>query len=121
MEKIFTPNKWFVLFCAVFIGIFASLQWVITTHLSSVAKTYGEDIYSWVWLERNLCSSADMTDAKILKRSENDAVVQVSGEQTLCPFDDKKPSDKGVKSPCRATLTFYRLNNDWRLGKVELQ
>lgn len=121
MEKIFTPNKWFVLFCAVFIGIFASLNFVITTRLASEAKQYGVDIFSWVWLDKNLCATADMTDAKVLKRGENDAVVEVSGEQVVSPFEDNKPTDKGVKNSCKAILTFYRFNNDWKLGRVELE
>jgi hypothetical protein len=122
MEKLFTPNKWFVLFCALFIVVFATLRWVVDTRVQSTAKAVGEDIYSWVWRDKNVCSTADMTEARILKRDENQAVVEVSGEQTLAPFDGSEKSEvKACKSPCKVTLTFYKLQNDWRLGRVELQ
>jgi hypothetical protein len=90
--------------------------------LETSAKAFGEDIYSWVWLDKNVCSSADMTDAKILHQNSNDAVVEVSGEQTFGPFDSSKPCALPAgKSQCKAVLTFYRLQNDWRLGRVEFQ
>jgi len=122
MDKFFIPNKWLVLFCAVFIAIVGTLQWVINSRLQATAKNYGDEIFSWVWLDRNVCAKADMTDAKVLHRSENDAVVQVSGEQTLGAFDGSLPCNlKNYTGPCQATLTFYRLQNRWELGKVELQ
>jgi hypothetical protein len=122
MEKLFTPNKWFVLFCALFIGIFFTLQWVISTRIQTKAKEVGEDIFTWIWVDKNLCASADMTDAKILKRDANDAVVEVSGTQTVCPYGEKSPAGANVQtSKCKAILTFYRQQNDWALGKVELE
>jgi hypothetical protein len=122
MEKLFTPSKWFVLFCALFIAVFVALQFVVTTRLETVAEKVGEDIFTWVWFDKNLCSSADMNRAKVIKLNPNDAIVEISGEQTLCPFDEKLPSQwKTEKNSCRAVLTFYKLRNGWALGKVELE
>jgi len=122
MDKLFTPNRWLVLFCAVFIAIVATLQFVINSRLQATARNFGDDIFTWVWLDKNICAKAYMTDAKILHRSENDAVVQVSGEQSLGAFDGSKPCTlQTCTSPCKATLTFYRYGNNWELGKVELQ
>jgi hypothetical protein len=139
MDKLFTPNRWFVLFCGVFIGVFALLQFVITVRLEAVAKNVGTHVFSWVWREKNLSSNANMTQAKVLHRSANDAVVEVSGEQWIAalakpqgnepdkssssPGDRSAPMklNQGEKSECKAVLTFYKQQNQWRLGKVELK
>jgi hypothetical protein len=122
MDKIFVPNKWFVLFCALFIGVYATLNWVISARIQARAKTVGEDIFTWVWLDKNVCSSADMSEAHVLKRDENSTTVEVSGEQTVGPFDGSKScAVTPGKAHCQAVLTFYKSQNEWQLGRVELQ
>ncbi|MGH9550615.1 MAG: hypothetical protein ACRD3W_14645, partial [Terriglobales bacterium] len=116
------PNRWFVLFCAAFIAVFGALQWVTHTRLIDNAKVVGEDVFTWIWLDRNVCSTAQLTEGKVLKMNANDAVVEVSGQQTVSPFDTtKKVTMKPATSPCKATLSFYRSGKFWKLGKVELQ
>ena len=99
MEKIFTPNRWFVLFCAAFILIFALLQYVSTTRLQLRAKLEGEKIFNWSWQDRNLVSAAKITEEKILKRNETSAEVEVVGQQVISPLDVQtskmKESERG--------------------------
>jgi hypothetical protein len=125
MEKIFTPNKWFVLFCTVFIGIFVGLQYVIRERVETAAKQIGEQVFTWDWQDKNICSRARMSKAKIIKLTENDAVIQLSGEQEFSPLERAKPNPAKPEtldhSPCQATLTFYKQQNNWVLGRVELQ
>jgi len=128
MEKLFQPNKWFVLFCAIFIAIFAALSYVTKLRLEAFAKANAVEIFTWVWADRNLCSAATITEAKVLKMNANDAVVEVSGEQTVAPWDVKllskaelaQPGGKPETTACKAILTVYRNQNNWALGKVEL-
>lgn len=123
MEKLFTPNKWFVLFCAAFIAVFALLQYVISTRLQTEAKEQADAIYTWVWPDENLRSNARISDARVVKRTDKDAVVEVTGVQTLSPFEDlgKKIAvdEKSGKNQIKAILTFYKMKNEWVLGKVE--
>ena len=123
MDKLFTPNKWLVLFCAVFVAIYATLNWVINSRLQATAKIYGDDIFSWVWMDKNVCAKADMSEAKVLQRSDTAAVVEVTGEQVVGPFDGSRPFPMKASSSvvCKAKLTFYKLKDGWELGKVELQ
>lgn len=122
MEKIFTPNRWFVGFCALFIAIFVSLQWVINTRLQTYAEKVGENVFTWIWPDHNLMSATKITGTKILKRNETSAIVEVSGDQTISPFDPKTAGkNESEQSKVKAILTFYRIKNDWRLGTVEFE
>src|SRR5215475_14175430 len=93
MDKLFTPNKWFVLFCAMFIGVFLLLRFVSGEVLTDVAKRCGAEVFTWNWEDRNLASRVDVKNVKILKSNATDAVVEVSGEQYLLPFDTIVPAE----------------------------
>lgn len=122
MEKVFQVNKWFVGFCAALIVIFAALQIVSTLRLSDLAKKAGSDVFSWSVPELNIQSVAEIKDARIMKRSDNTATIKVTGEQTFSAPDRTSQTRLTTqKSECSAVLTFYRENNNWILGRVELE
>ena len=137
MDKLFTPNKWFVFFCAMFIGVFVLLQYVSSQVLIDIAKSCATGVFTWDWQDKNVASRVDIKDVKVINRNGTDAVVEVSGEQYFVPFDTIIPEQKGLPGepskpevvdkskstehdPCKATLTLYKLQNKWVLGKVEL-
>jgi hypothetical protein len=124
IEKVFRPGKWFVGFCAVLVVVWLAYQAVASARLGEEAKLVGQQIFDWslhsddsVW-----DSKAEMTDAKVLKKTDTMAIVEVRGKQNISehPVDKSKPvaEDKGE---CGATLTFYKRSKNWVLGKVELQ
>lgn len=115
MEKFFRPNKYLVLFCALFILVCGLYQLVASLRLSDMAKTTGAEVFTWYWPAYHLRSQALITEAAILRKSEMDAVVKIKGNQTLLS------DDKTRLSQLDAILTFYRASNHWVLGKVELQ
>lgn len=118
MEKLFRPNKWFVGFCGLLIVVFVSLQYVSRMRLQSLAEAWGNEVYTWDWPARNLHSRATMTKAEVIKKTESDAVVKVTGTQTL---EESGAKPQRSDTECGAVLNFYKTNNDWVLGKVELQ
>jgi hypothetical protein len=120
LEKIFNPNKWFVAFCALLIAVFAGLQFVVSMRLEDLAKGWCKEVYTWDWPPLNMHSSIKITDAQVVKRGENDAVVKVHGVQTLKKIDGGADGP-AVVTKCGAQLTFYKKKNDWFLGRVELQ
>jgi len=78
LEKIFTPNKWFVLFCGILVLMFGALQVVANLRLQELAKTEGERVFSWKW--SGLASSTGVIEqSDILKKTETDAIVRVKG------------------------------------------
>ena len=135
MEKVFS---WPVLvgICGVFLTVWVSLQFLSTMRLQEEAKEIGMSVLSWDWPGENWQSSAQMTDAEIVRRTDNDAVVKVSGKQTLIQKNNAEQS-KNSASPldnsgaqaetvdCSVTLTLYRQGSGqagykWVLGRVEL-
>lgn len=125
MEKIFTPNKWFVAFCGLLVLVFLSLKWVINTRIADEAKEIGQEIFTWSWDSQHWKSSAEMTGAEVLRVTDTDAIVKVQGKQVLTQLGGDGQSVAGAPKSevvdCSATLTFYKSSNKWKLGKVELQ
>ena len=123
MDKIFSW-KVLVSFCAVFIVTWVLLQTVSTMRLESEAELIGSNIYSWNWPGANWQSQAEMTEASIIRKGDNDAVVKVSGKQKLTAgkpagvLDNSPPRSETVD--CSAVLTLYRKSGKWVLGRVEL-
>lgn len=140
MEKVFS---WPVLvsICAVFIVVWISLQAVTTMRLEAEASMIGDRIFSWSWPAENLQSRAEITEASIIHKGDNDAVVKVSGKQTLIVSSNSDSAGKADEAPgqekpgekpldlagnrsetveCSAVLTLYRQSGKWVLGRVEL-
>ncbi len=117
IEKIFSPGRWFVLFCALLVTIWLSLQWITATRLTVEAKEAGQHIFAWTWPRLHLCSQVVITTTKVVHEGPNDATVVVSGQQSI--------SSPGIhvsntQTVC-AKLTFYKTNNCWILGSVEFK
>jgi hypothetical protein len=121
MEKLFRPNKWFVAFCGLLIVVFFSLQYVSQMRLKSLAEAWGVQVFTWDWPGQGLHSSAKMTKAEVVKKTESDAILKVTGTQTVDRAGEADLAKKRTETACGALLTFYKSNNDWVLGKVELQ
>lgn len=112
MDKIFTPNRWFVLFCALLIVIFGALTLVQDMHVAEFARQKGTEIFTWSWPSMNWQSNIVQVNSHVLRRDANDAVVEVTGRQVINGLNECET---------KAVLTLYRLNSKWELGKVELK
>lgn len=125
MEKIFYPNKWFVLFCGLLVLVWIVLQSVANMRIAEHAKLVGQHIFSWSWPDRRWLSAAQITKADVLHRTGTDAVVKIEGRQVLTMPGAGSQIDSGSSKSevvdCAATLTFYKASNNWVLGKVELK
>jgi len=146
MEKLFSFNKFFLFFCAVFVFEWLALQIVGYMRLTSLAKVDGERILAWQWPHKNLRSVIEIYDTKILKRDTSDAIVKVLAKQSI-QADILSPGNKSTAqepkavveqlasekqeiiagkdiepiTKCGVTLTYYRTNSQWFLGKVECE
>lgn len=123
MEKIFTPNKWFIGFCALLIAVVGALKLVGDMHLAELGAEHGKDIFSWEWPAMGITSRIMSVKSHVLRRDANDAVVEVSGHQVVAKLgpDHKIEKETTIEPEAKATLTFYRRNSKWELGKVELK
>src|SRR5271170_49721 len=121
MEKFFTPNRIFVFFCAALVAIWASLQIVSNQLLSALAERDGKSILGWSWPNLELTEQIGPIHTEVLSRTATEAVVKVSGEQTLRKALDGGKSFEEVGKPteCSATLRYYHNNKYWILGGVE--
>lgn len=117
MENLFRPGKWLVLFCGIFLLLYAALQYVANARLKQEAEILGGQIFNWQWPGDNWTSHAQVMSADIIRRTDKDAVVQVKAKQTLQMAKQSETDD------CTATLTFYKRsvqNKDyWQLGEVQ--
>ncbi len=124
MDKIFSPNKWFVVFCGLLVVTWACLQWVVQQRIVDEAKTVGQKIFSWSWSDK-WRSTVRITRAEVVRRSATDAIVKIEGRQALVAVrsdsQERQTPEKLERVDCSALLTFYRMGNRWFLGKVELQ
>ncbi len=123
MEKIFSPNRWFVLFCALLVAVWLGLQAVVNLRVADEAKLVGQRIFTWSWPGRHWASRAEITAAEVLRRSGTDAIVKIKGRQVLTrphAADGGDAAMSSVTTDVSATLTFYKASNNWVLGKVEL-
>lgn len=125
MEKIFTPNRWFVLFCGLLILVWGALRVVADVRLCEKAKMVGEEIFTFDWPDPALKSEVESIKAQVLRRGTHDAVVTVTGWQVVSNQNDSATGGKELKaatpSELNAVLTFYRSEDKWELGKVELK
>lgn len=116
---------WFVGFCGVFIIVFAVLKTVSTMRVEAEAEVLAQDIFNWKWSGENWESVAKITGVEVVSHSENDAVVKVSAKQEVAAY---KPGEAPLDIAGRraetvestATMTLYKQNNKWILGKVDL-
>ncbi len=135
MKKIFSFNKFFISFCAFFILVWIALQAVSYMRFTDMAKVDGERILAWQWPDKNAKSLIKICETKILKKDHNEAIVKILATQLIEPIspnslflpalDRARPGVIGqpneVDSKSAVTLTYYRTNNQWFLGRVECE
>lgn len=125
MEKLFSW-KVLVSFCALFIVTYIMLQTVSNMRLESEAQMIGDGIFSWNWPDANWDwqSRGQITEASIVRKSDNDAVIKVTGKQIITERQPGQSLDNSAGRSetvdCSATLTLYRKSNKWVLGRVDL-
>lgn len=122
MDKIFSW-KVLVSFCAIFIVSWVALQTVQSMRLQEEAQVYASQIFDWEW-PGECRSQATFTEANIIKKSDNDAVIKVSGKQIITALQAAESLDNSPQRSetvdCAATLTLYKKSGNWVLGRVEL-
>ncbi len=137
MEKIFRPNRIFVIFCLLLIFVWLGLQYVSNMRISEAASSEALEIFDWQW-PGQVASNVEITNVSVLSKSENEAKVRVKAKQTLTKLAEAvadstekkdKPNDSNpdtqpahgaaTSSDTACVLTLYRSNRNWVLGKVE--
>ncbi len=91
--------------------------------LENEAELIGDTVFNWNWPGGEWASRAEMNQASIIRKTDNDAIIRVSGKQKLSmhdPVEAKGHDDKTETVDCSATLTLYRQSGKWVLGRVEL-
>jgi hypothetical protein len=120
MEKLFSPNRLFVSFCALLVIVFLCLQYVSNIVLAETAKVDGEKILNWQWPTVNLRGKATNIDTKILSKTSTEAVVEVDGKQSAEKLIAGGAAQEVVKpTDCKLVLTYYHTDKHWILGRVE--
>jgi hypothetical protein len=126
LDKFFSTNKLFVIFCGVLIAVWLSLQAVIHLRIIETAKLEAARIFTWSWPTKDfvLTSSIESPTAQVINKSANEVLVKVIVTQRLEKHRiPPPPADTVVQRSldCEAILTYYRSDNRWILGKVELK
>lgn len=116
MDKFFSPSKWFVGFCGLFVCIFFALKYVHECHMQEIARVVATDMFSYSWPTSGINIVCDINEAKVLKADTNDAEVMVQGTQKI-----ERSSGDTSTSSCRALLKLYRANDKWFVGAMEAQ
>ncbi len=136
LDKFFSANKLFVAFCGVLIVVWIALQVVMHLRIIEIAKLDTAKIFTWSWPIKNgaavsiLSSSTSSASAQVIKKNSSEVMVKVIAKQAIENHhiaDNRRSELQGsadmVKRSldCEATLTYYRSDNRWILGKVELK
>jgi hypothetical protein len=102
MDKIFTPNRWFVSFCALL--VVAVFAWNFTRDqlILEEAKLIGRQEAEWSWPSQGISTNVDDIQAKILKRTEIYAQVGVKGKQKIIMQTPESASQTAAQPPAGA-------------------
>lgn len=130
MEKLFRPNKIFVIFCLLLIIVWVGLQYVSNMRITEAATAEAQEVFDWSW-PGQVSSKVEITNVSVLNRSDNEAKVRVKAKQTLTKLaastsapdknacSSKAAADGLSTSDTACVLTLYRSDRNWVLGKVE--
>jgi hypothetical protein len=135
MKKIFSFNKFFISFCIFFILVWIALQVVVYMRMVNTAQIDGAKVLAWSWPNANVKSTISIYDTKVIKKDHNDVIIKIFANQTIEPINPERFSlavrgmtrrnTEGIMlepdTKCAVTLTYYRTNKQWLLGKVECQ
>jgi len=84
MDDFFRPtNPLFVGFCAVLVVAIFAAGYIRDQRILEQAKLIGLQEAQWSWPSQGVTTNVDDIQARILKRSENDAVVEIKGKQKI--------------------------------------
>lgn len=116
----------FLAFAVILALVLVAQQVVKNMHVQRAAEDYATQLFTWDWPDNNWQSQAQIIESNVVSRTDKDAVVKVRGSQILTTY---KPgvnpvditSKRSETVDCTATLTFYKHNDHWELGKVELE
>ena len=150
MEKLFTPGKWFVGFCAVFVCVFLAGRYVHDARLEEMSKVIAEDMFSYDFPELGIRSTCQIKEAHVLKTAENEAQVRVKGIQSIEVLQkaeaagragasgnesqvnnsskESSPQGSGAQdksggktADCQALIKLYRDHDKWFVGSMEAE
>ncbi len=79
------------------------------------ANYLAKNIFTWEWPELKTEAQVDSVRTRVLNHTTNDAIVEVSGRQNI------KSDGATTSGDFLAHLSFYKQQNKWILGKVELK
>jgi hypothetical protein len=149
MDNFFkATNPIFVGFCALLVVSVFAAGYIRDQRILEEAKVIGRQEAEWSWPSQGISTNVDNIEAKILKRTENDAEVEVRGKQKIIlqtpePDNQAKTSTnaQAVAGPesgshstnssshassvsdseFKAVVTLYKHGNSriWWIGKVE--
>ncbi len=121
VEELFTPSRWFVMFCGALVIVWLALQWVANMRLEEDARVVAKNVFDWQWPGNGWDSAAEITGVSVLQRTDTDAVVEVKGKQTLGVPQSGATGQKVETTDCAVKLSFYRTNKAWTLGAVDIE
>lgn len=99
MEKIFTPNRWFIGFCALLIVVVGALKIVGDMHIAEEAKLVAQGIFNFDWPELGIESRVQSINAHVISHSEHDAVVEVTGRQYIAKLAPQPVAEPKAETP----------------------
>ena len=138
-------DKRFIWFCALLIAVWLLLQFVITQRIKEQAAVAAAQLFTWNCPCLKARSAFAGQSVKILKRSNTDVIVEVTGVQKVyrdcqstpdrnCPNQivaslNRKASKYSEALRTRrcdtytvsTILSFYKMSGNWLLGRVELR
>jgi hypothetical protein len=133
MKKLFSFNKFFISFCVLFLLVWIALQIVNHMRIKEMAKLDGERVLAWTWPEKNVRSAINIYDTKLLKKDHNEIIAKVLAVQSIQTMNSGADlttdrtnqvnlnDNRRSASDCSVTLTYYRTNDQWFLGKVDCE
>lgn len=122
MEKLFTPGKWFVGFCAMFVLIFLSTKYVHDQRMAETGKMHVEKMFTFTFPALGVRSSFEAKEAHIVKSEENEAQIRVSGVQSIVKSSAGAASEEAPQTAqCQALVTLYKDQGKWLVGSFEAE
>lgn len=119
VEKFFRPNRYFVGLCVLLIVVWFALQTVSNFNITHAAEQFSDQMFDWNWTELGWRSQTKITSIEVIKKSETDAVIEVTGKQKLTNINDQHAEVQATD--CSAILILYKSSGDWTVGRVELK
>ncbi len=122
MDKLFTPGKWFVGFCAAFVLIFLSTKYVHDQRMGEEGKMYVQKMFTFTFPALGVSSTFEPKEAQIVKSEENEAQIRVSGVQSIIKSQSGAAAQEAPQTAqCQALIKLYKDQGKWRVGAVEAE